>query len=78
VALTPDQTDVPENPTLTGNIVQITETMSGSVISIKPEGGALVKLSLGVREAAALEGNEIAITLPLRHLFYIPQKNSCP
>lgn len=79
VALTHDQADLPGNPALKGDIVQITETMYGSVISFKPKGKeALVKLRVGMREAAALERYEIAITFPLRHLFYIPQKNGCP
>ena len=71
--------DLPENLTLKGTIVEITETMHGLVLSFQPTGTrTLLKLSVGVRETAALDQNEVAITLPLRHVFYIPQKNGCP
>lgn len=73
------QFDSAERPLIRGDVVEISDTIHGAVLTFKPWGmEALVSVAIGTHEIAGLGETEVAIALPSERCFCIPHTRAEP
>ena len=73
------QMDSSDHLRLRGSVVEVSDTIHGAIISLRPEGKeALVKVVRGNDEAATIDQNEIEISMPVHRFFFVPLENAYP